>query len=102
MFDLDNLMDKAKDFQSKFQDDIDKMSIKASAGGVTVTVNGKKEITDISLDENATNDREMLEDWILSATHKAYGEVDREMKDKLGGLANLGGIDLSTIQNMFK
>lgn len=102
MLDFENLMQQAKQFQTQFQEDVAKMSIKASAGGVTVTINGQKEVTDIQIDESAMRDRDLLADWILSATHKAYAQVDQELKDKLGGMGGLGNMDLSALTNLFK
>ena len=98
---LDHLMAQAKSFSEKQQRELEEMAVKARSGGgaVTVTVNGKKELTKIDITEDAMRDREMLEDLILAALGAAYGEVDKRLQAKMPGLE---GMDLSAIRDMFK
>jgi len=103
--DLQAIMAQAQNFQQKHKEDMEKMAIRARSGGgmVEVVMNGHKEITHIEIAEEAAKDTEMLPDLILAALNVAYAEVDRRLKDQvMGSLGGLGGLDLSSITDMFK
>ena len=53
---------------------------------VTVTVNGKKEVTKVKIDSNQFDgdDIEMLEDMIMIAVNDAMKQVDQEIENKMG------------------
>ena len=101
MFDLSTMMEQAKAFQEKMQDDLEKLAVTSSSGGgaVKVIVNGKKEVTNIEIGEEALRDADMLSDMILAALNGAYQDVDRQVQGKM---PNLGDIDLSAISRMFE
>ena len=67
-----------------------------SSGGrmVTVTLNGKFEMLDITLDPICVDNRDvqMLQDLIVSAHKNAIENVQEQIKQKSASL--LGGIDL--------
>ncbi len=73
---------------------IDEMEETASSGGgaVTVTVNGKKELTKVEIKPEVVDpdDIEMLEDLIISAANEALRQMadtaDAEMGKFTGGL----------------
>ena len=64
-------------------------------GAVSVTVSGKREITKVTLSEEAVDpdDIEMLEDMIAAATNEALRQVESEsaavMSKLTGGLASV-------------
>lgn len=82
------------------QSELDEREFSASADGdlVKVTVNGKHEITSLSISsdliEDAKDDKEMLEDLITAAVNKAVKlateTCDSEM-DKITGGLNIPG-----------
>ena len=69
----------------------------ASGEMVTVTMNGKHEITAVKIKPEAVDpdDIEMLEDLIVAATNEALRKVEEEttavMSKLTGGLGGLGG-----------
>lgn len=83
----------------EMQQELEQKEIEATAGGgvVSVTVNGKKELTKVSIKPEAVDpdDVEMLEDLILAAANEALRQVEElsqnEMSKLTGGL-NIPGL----------
>lgn len=79
--------------------ELEEKEITASAGGgaVSVTVSGKKEVTNVKIDPEAvdTDDIEMLEDMIMAATNEALRQIEELSQESMakitGGLGGLGG-----------
>lgn len=76
----------------------------AGAGMVKATVNGKKEVVSIIVDESLLNkdDKEMLQDLTVAAVNKALELVDIKAKEELkksteGIIPNIPGLDLSNL-----
>jgi len=101
LFDLSTMMEQAKAFQDKMKADLEKLAVTSTSGGgaVKVVVNGKKEVTNIEIGEDALRDADMLSDMILAALSGAYQDVDRQTEGKM---PNLGDLDLSAITRMFE
>ena len=96
-FDLLKNSQAIKEQSEKLQRELTDLRAEGSSGGrmVTVTLNGKFEMTDIKLDPICVDNRDvkMLEDLIIAA-HKAAGDnVQEKIKEKSASL--LGGMDLS-------
>ncbi len=78
----------------KVQAEIEEMETSASSGGgaVQVTVNGKKEITEIKLEPDIVDpdDIEMLQDLVMTAVNEALRQMEEisqnEMNKVTGGL----------------
>ncbi len=74
----------------KAQEELHEMTFEATAGGgmVKVVANGKKEITDIEINEEVVDpdDVDMLQDLIIAATNDVLGQVDQTTNDKWGNL----------------
>lgn len=70
--------------------------VKAGGGAVTLTMNGKKEVTalNISPDIVDPDDVEMLSDVIIAAFNEALKQVESEASERMGkitgGLGDLG------------
>ena len=97
MGNMQGLMQRVQKMQGemqKVQEEIAARSFTATAGGgvVSVTVTGKKQVTDIKLDPAAVDpdDVEMLQDLLLTAVNDALNQVDvvseAEMNKVTGGL----------------
>jgi len=79
---------------SQVQEDLNQQEISASSGGgmVTVTVDGKGHVKNVSIDPAVVDpeDVEMLEDLVLAALSeaqkKAKDSYDEEMQKVAGGL----------------
>ncbi|WP_138419226.1 YbaB/EbfC family nucleoid-associated protein [Aquibacillus sediminis] len=81
-------MQKMQKDMMKAQEELQEMSFEATAGGgmVKITANGKKEITDIEINEEAVDpdDVEMLQDLILAATNEVLKQVEEKTNDTMG------------------
>ena len=98
MADFMKILQQAQEMQGKFQtlqNELEKESVTASAGGgmVTVEANGKGTVRSIKIDPSVVNaaDVEMLEDLVLvavsEAQKKAQDVAQREMGKLTGGLS---------------
>lgn len=94
---MGDLLRQAQELQSKLarlQEEAEKKTIEASAGGgmVNVVVNGKLQIVSIRIDPAvvASGDREMLQDLVVAAVNegirKAQQLMAEEMSRATGGL----------------
>ena len=85
-----------KEQSEKLQQELADIRGIGSSGGrmVTVTLNGKSEMLDITLDPICVDNRDvqMLQDLIVSAHKNAIENVQEQIKQKSASL--LGGIDL--------
>jgi len=106
MFDMMKMMGKMKEVQTKIkeaQDNLVNIKTTAESGGgmVKATVNGKKELLTLEIDNDLVkpDDKEMLQDLIVAAVNKATQEAEvlakEEMKKSTDGmLPNIPGMDL--------
>lgn len=99
MADIMKLMQQAQQMQSRLQeiqDELEKQSVSATAGGgmVTVTADGKGQVTQITIDPSIVNasDVEMLEDLVLIAVRDAQKKAAELAASEMGKLT--GGLDL--------
>ncbi|MEP2771035.1 MAG: YbaB/EbfC family nucleoid-associated protein [Fulvivirga sp.] len=106
MFDMMKMMGKMKEVQAKVKEaQANLVNIKTTAesggGMVKATVNGKKELITLEVDNDLIkpDDKEMLQDLIVAAVNKATQEAEvlakEEMKKSTEGmLPNIPGMDL--------
>ena len=86
---MGGMMKKAQQMQKemvKIQKEIEELEAEGQSGGglVSVLVNGKKKIISINIDSNALQeDKDILEDLILSATNQALDTIDKISKEKM-------------------
>lgn len=95
--DMNEMMKQAQTIQEKMND-IQKQfvahEIEASSGGglLTVRMNGKRDLIKVTIDPSLikADEKEILEDLIVAATHEATKKVDEyiqeEMKKITGGM----------------
>jgi len=95
---MNNLMKQAQKMQKQMEDmqsNLDELVFEATVGGgvVKAVVNGKKELTSVSIDPD---DVEMLEDLVVAAVNeairKAEEEVSGQMSKLTGGMNMPGGL----------
>ena len=96
---MGNIMKQAKEMQSKMakaQEEIKLLSDEATSGGglVKVCINGEKELTSITIDEEVLKeDKDLVEDLILVAVNEAINNITKKIESKMnaatGGM--LGG-----------
>ncbi|MFA6856576.1 MAG: YbaB/EbfC family nucleoid-associated protein [Treponema sp.] len=79
---------RLKEEAEKMQTELAAMTAEGSSGGkmVTVSVNGKMEMTNIHLDPVCVDNRDvkMLEDLIIAAHHDAVTNMQEQIKTKAG------------------
>ena len=94
-----NLMKQAQKMQRQMEEqakELDTKEYTATAGGgaVEVTMNGKREVLRVKLEEEVVDpeDIEMLQDLIVAATNEALRKVDEESNSAMSKLTGgLGG-----------
>jgi nucleoid-associated protein EbfC len=106
MFDMMKMMGKMKEVQAKIKEAQNnlvniKTTAEAGAGMVSATVNGKKELVSLAIDDSLmkAEDKEMLQDLVIAAVNKAIADVEILAKDEIkkstdGMLPNIPGLDL--------
>lgn len=109
MIDMMKMMGKMKEVQAKMKEAQDKLvdlqvSAESGAGLVKATVNGKKQLVHLDIDNDLLKpeDVDMLKDLIIAAVNKAIEEVDVKAKEELkksteGILPNIPGLDLGNL-----
>lgn len=109
MMDMMKMLGKVKEVQSKMKEAQENLGHitttgEAGAGMVVATVNGKKELINLEIDESlfTPNDKDMLKDLIIAAVNKAIVNVDVLAKEEIkksteGMLPNIPGFDLSSM-----
>jgi DNA-binding YbaB/EbfC family protein len=107
MMDFMNILGKVKDLQAKMKEAQEGLvhitaSAEAGAGMVKATVNGKKQVIKIEVDNDVVKpeDKEVMQDLIVAAINKALIEVDGKILEHMqkftgGILPNIPGFDLS-------
>jgi hypothetical protein len=91
---MQKMMQQAQKMQEQLQEQIAEIKVEASTGGgmVTVKMDGHKHVLAITIDPEAVEDVEMLQDMIRGAVNEAGKRVDEEAQSKMGGM--LGGMGL--------
>ncbi|MEE1213222.1 MAG: YbaB/EbfC family nucleoid-associated protein [Treponema sp.] len=95
-FDLLKNSAAIKEQAEKLQNEMAAITAEGSSGGrmVTVTMNGKFEMTQIHLDPLCVDNRDvkMLEDLIIAAHRDAISKIQEQIKEKSSSL--LGGLNI--------
>ena len=81
------------------QAELEQKEIKTTAGGgaVEVTINGKKQLTNLVIDKDVVDpdDVEMLQDLVMAAVNEAIRQIEEleesEMNSITGGFGGMGG-----------
>ena len=95
---IGNLMRQAQQMQAnlaKAQEELARMQVTGEAGGgmVRVEMNGKHEVSRVTIDPSvAGDDREMLEDLVTAAINDAVRKIEATSQQRLSGL--MGGMQL--------
>lgn len=107
MFDMMKMLGKMKEVQAKVKEAQEKLvhiTTTAEAGGgmVKATVNGKKQLVNLEIDDELVKkeEKEMLRDLIIAATNIAMQQAEDLAREELkksteGMLPNIPGLDLS-------
>ena len=99
---MSTMLKQAREIQKRIeevQSDLEKIMINAESGGglITVMINGKQEILELNISQEAMEeDKELLEDLIISAINKALSESQEEMQTRMNSVTGgmLGGLKI--------
>jgi len=89
---MSKILKQAQELQAKMEqakNELSEIKVEGSSGGgmVSVKANAKKEILSIDIDnEVMSEDKEMLEDLIVSAVNQALENANRASEEKMGDL----------------
>jgi len=90
---MSKLLKQAQDVQQeieKVQSQLSDMVIESESGGgmVKVKVNGKQEVLELNIDDNTMKeDKEIIEDLIVSALNKALSKAQSDSQEKMNNVA---------------
>ena len=90
---MSKLLKQAQEMQQQIEEvqgQLSDMIVEAESGGgmVSVKVNGKQEVLEVNIDPEAmAEDREMLEDLIISALNKALSKAQTDSQEKMNTVA---------------
>tara|TARA_Y100000588_G_C14108526_1_gene861929 strand:- start:820 stop:1215 length:396 start_codon:yes stop_codon:yes gene_type:complete len=96
---LNKLMEEAQKMQQRMQEaqeSLSKMEVTGESGGgmVSIQMNGRHDVTNVSIKPSVMDEREMLEDLIQAAINDAVRKVEKASKDKISQLTS--GLNLPT------
>ena len=99
---MTQLLKQARDVQKKIeevQNELDDLVIEGDSGGgmVKVVVNGKQQILELTIDQDAIKeDKELLEDLIISAVNNALTKSLEESQNRMNAVTGnmLGGMNI--------
>jgi DNA-binding YbaB/EbfC family protein len=104
MFDILGKLDEAKKNVEEARKRLDNILIDAEAGNgmVKVTVTGNRMLKSICIDDEAMQDKEMLEDYISIALNKALEEAGKMQEAELKKAATDAMPDIPGLDGLFK
>lgn len=93
--DMQRLMQQAQQMQrklKKIEDELDATIYEGSNNGVTVRINGKNEVQEVSIDEDLLDkeNKDMLQDLIMIATNDAVKKAEEDRNEKMNAVT--GGV----------
>ena len=99
---MSKMLKQAQQMQKQIeevQSQLSDMIIDAESGGglVSVKVNGKQEVIEIDIDPEALEEeKEMLEDLIISALNKALSKAQNDSQEKMNSVTGgmMGGLKI--------
>ena len=81
-----NLLGDFEKKQKEMMDQAEAIIVTSETQGVKVTVNGKKEIVNISIDPSVLSDKEQLEDLLVVIINRALEEVGEQAAEQAQSL----------------
>jgi len=96
---MNNLMKQAQKMQRQIeqtQAELETRTFEVTSGGgaVKVTINGKKEITELTISPDVVDpeDIEMLQDLVMSAVNEAIRQADEATQAEMGKISGMSGL----------
>ncbi len=78
----------------KLQEELESLTVEGSAGGgvVKVTMSGKQVVESVTIDPEAMEDAELLQDLVAAAVNDAFARTQKLAAEKMGPLT--GGLKI--------
>lgn len=97
---MNTILQQAQAMQKKIeniQEELKKKTVEATSGGgmVSVTVNGEHLLTGLTIDTLLLQDKEMLEDLIITAINEAQKKAKDMIEEAMSGVT--GGLSIPGI-----
>ncbi|WP_026400075.1 YbaB/EbfC family nucleoid-associated protein [Acholeplasma equifetale] len=90
-----NMLNKIKKMQQQIQaaqEELEATEFIGKASGVTVIVQGTRQVIDVKIDPALLDEIELLQDSILLAVNDALAQIDKKQEETMGQFsAGLGG-----------
>lgn len=90
-----NMLNKIKKMQQQIQaaqEELESTEFIGKASGVTVIVQGTRQVIDVKIDPALLDEVELLQDSILLAVNDALAQIDKKQEETMGQFsAGLGG-----------
>jgi DNA-binding YbaB/EbfC family protein len=92
---LNDIMKRAQEMQKKLQDiqkQVAEMEVTGQSGGgvVKIVMTGQHYAKKVTLDQNLLKEeKSIIEDLIAAAINDATDKIERNLRDKMGGLAGI-------------
>jgi nucleoid-associated protein EbfC len=90
-----NMMNKLKKIQKQMMEAQEQLEAKeffGKASGVTVIMQGTRQVLDVQLTDAILEDKDLLQDAITMATNDALKQIEKETEQTMGQFAGgLGG-----------
>ena len=92
-----NMMRQAQRLQAqlqKIQEELETLTVEGTAGGgvVKVVMTGKQVVESVSIDPEAAEDVDLLQDLVAAAVNDAFAKTQELASEKMGPLA--GGLNI--------
>ena len=91
--DMGKMFEQLQQNAQKLQEELESktFSVKSGGGMVEVTMNGKGEVIDISIDDSLLEDKDSLQILLIGAINDAYKMVEQNKQN--AALGALGGMN---------
>ena len=90
-----NMINKIKKIQKQMmeaQEALERKEFFGKASGVTVIMQGTRQVIDVQINPEITDEVDMLQDSILLAVNDALKQIDKEQEETMGQFSGgLGG-----------
>ncbi|MDD3067273.1 MAG: YbaB/EbfC family nucleoid-associated protein [Acholeplasmataceae bacterium] len=90
-----NMINKIKKIQKQMmeaQEALERKEFFGKASGVTVIMQGTRQVIDVQINPEITDEIDMLQDAILLAVNDALKQIDKEQEETMGQFSGgLGG-----------
>ncbi|MFA5560964.1 MAG: YbaB/EbfC family nucleoid-associated protein [Acholeplasmataceae bacterium] len=90
-----NMLNKLKKMQKQMmdaQESLERKEFFGKASGVTVIMQGTKQVIDVQINPEMVEELELLQDSVLLAVNDALRQIDKETEETMGQFsAGMGG-----------